>query len=207
MKTKRVFIAVSIAALIATIILIWLKAYYVVIALLVGTLLLGHRELWSLIRKRQMPPIDERIQANFNKSVRNGFIFFAIASAFLMLFFSINVTYITNVEPVHIMSGLFLAGGLVYLLSYIFYDRAEPKLDEKGLKMLKTFLLVAGISLGAFIVSAFLHNALNALFKVEEPVFFVIAVIIAPLGLAVGVVGSLVLFVKGLPEQALVRQE
>jgi hypothetical protein len=198
MRTKKLFISVSIAALIAIIILISLKAYYVVIALVIGTLLLGHRELWCWLRKRKIPPIDERIQANFNKSVRNGFIFFAIATAFLMLFFSINVTYIKSVEPVHIMSGLFLGGGLVYLLSYLFYDWAEPKMEAKGLKMLKTFLLVAGISLGAFIVSAFLHNALSALFKVEEPVFFVIAVIIAPLGLAVGIVGSLALFIKGL---------
>jgi hypothetical protein len=198
MKTKRAFLAVSIAALIVVIVLISLKAYYVVIALIAGMLLLGHRELWSLIRRKKLPPIDERVQDNINKSVRNGFIFFAVASALLMLFFSINVTYIAEVDPVHIMSGLFLAGGLVYLLSYLFYDRAEPKLDEKGTKRLKTLLLVAGISLGAFIVSVFLHNALSALFEIEEPVFFTIAVIIAPLGLAVGVVGSLVLFIKGL---------
>ena len=64
--------------------------------------------------------------------------------------------------------------------------------------MLKTFLLVAGISLGAFIISVFLHNALSGLFGVEEPVFFIIAVIISPLAFAVGLIGSLVFFVKGL---------
>jgi amino acid transporter len=198
MKTKRIFLAVSITALILVIILIWLKAYYVVIALVAGMLLLGHRELWSWLRRRKLPPIDERIRENSSKSVRNGFIFFAAASAFLMLVFSINLTYITNLNLVHVMSGLFLAGGLVYLLSYIFYDRSEPKLDEKELKRLKTFLLVAGISLGAFVISVFLHNALSALFEIEEPVFFTIAVIICPLALAVGVVGSLVLLIKGL---------
>jgi amino acid transporter len=198
MKTKRVFSAVSIAALLLVIILIALKVYYVLIALVVGTLLLGHREFWALIRRRKLPPIDERIRENFSKSVRNGFIFFAIASAFLMLVFSIDLTYITDADPVHIMSGLFLAGGLVYLLSYLFYDQAEPKLYERELKRLKTFLLVAGISVGAFIISVFLHNALSALFKIEEPVFFTIAVMVCPLALAVGIIGSLVLFTKGL---------
>jgi len=198
MKTKRVFLAVSIFALILVIILIALKVYYVLIALIVGTLLLGHREIWALMRRRKLPPIDERMRENFNKSVRNGFIYFAIASAFLMLVFSINLSYITNLNQVHVMSGLFLAGGLVYLLSYLFYDRAEPRLDKRGLKMLRVFLLVAGISLGTFIVGVFLHNALSALLKIEEPVFFTIAVIIAPLGLAVGIIGSLVLFIKGL---------
>jgi len=63
---------------------------------------------------------------------------------------------------------------------------------------MKTFLLVAGISLGAFIISVFLHNAISGLFDIEEPVFFFIAVFVAPLGFAVGLIGSLVMFLKGL---------
>lgn len=100
MKTKRVFLAVSITALILTVILISLKAYYVVIALVAGTLLIGHRELWSLVRRRKLPPVDERVRENAGKSLRNSFIFFAIASAFLMLLFSINLT--VNPEVVHV---------------------------------------------------------------------------------------------------------
>jgi hypothetical protein len=53
MKTRRVFLAVFITALIATIVLISLKAYYVAIALIVGVLLIGHREIWSLLRKKE----------------------------------------------------------------------------------------------------------------------------------------------------------
>ncbi len=76
--------------------------------------------------------------------------------------------------------------------------------------MLKTFLLVAGISLGAFIISVFLHNAIYGLFihffgtdfwdRVglgDEPVFFFIA-IISVLSFVVGLIGSLVMFIKGL---------
>jgi hypothetical protein len=194
MKTKRLFWAVLVVALIMTIVLIFLEAYYVAVALIVGTLIMRHREIWSLIRKRQLPPVDERVRENTGKAIRNGFIFFAAATAFLMLPFSVILTR----GPDTVLSGLFLSAGLVYLLSYLFYDRAEPKIEEGRLRILKTFLLIAGISLGTFIISVFLHNALSGLLGVEEPVFFCIAVFVAPLALAVGLVGSLVLFVMGL---------
>jgi len=72
MKTKRVLLAVSITALIVTITLISLRAYYVTIALIVGTLLIGHRELWSLIRRRKLPPIDDRVRENTSKAIRKA---------------------------------------------------------------------------------------------------------------------------------------
>ena len=213
MKTKRTLIAVSITALIVTIILISLKTYYVAIALIVGTLLMGHREVWSLIRRRKLPPIDERVRENTNKSIRNGFIFLVIALIFLMLPFSVRLTETPN--TVHILSGLFLSAGTVYLFSYLFYDRVKPKLDEGRLKMLRIFLLVAGISLGVFIISVFLHNAIYGLFihflgedfweRIgigDEPVFFIIA-LLAVVGFAVGLIGSLVMFIKGLFSKAL----
>ena len=213
MKTKRVLLAVSITALIVTIILISLRAYYVTIALIVGTLLIGHRELWSLIRRRKLPPIDERVRENTSKAIRNGFVFLVIALAFLLLPFSVILIETPNI--VHVLGGLFLSGGAVYLLSYLFYDQAEPKLDERGLKMLKTFLLVAGISLGAFIISVFLHNAIYGLFiqffgadfwdrigVKDEPVFFIVA-LLSVVAFAVGIIGSLVIFIKGLFSRAL----
>ena len=208
MKAKRLLLAVSITALIVTVILISLEAYYVAIALIAGALIIGHRELWSLLRRRKLPPIDERVRENISKSVRNGFIFFALASAFLMLPFSVHL--IETPDTIHVLGGLFLSGGTVYLLSYLFYDRAEPRLGERGLRMLKIFLLVAGISLGAFIISVFLHNAIYGLFIVwfgedfwdrigvgDEPVFFFIS-LLSVLALAVGIIGSLVMFIKGL---------
>ena len=176
MKTKRAFLAVSITALIVAIALISLKAYYVAVALVVGTLLIGHRELWSLLRRRKPPPIDERVRENAGKSIRNGFIFLVMALAFLMLPFTVRLT--ETPDPAHVLGGLFVSAGAVYLLSYLFYDRVATKLSEKQLKLLKTFLLVAGISLGALIISIFLHNFLSGLFGVEEPVFFIISVFI-----------------------------
>ena len=208
MKTKRLFLAVSITALIVAIVLISLKAYYVAVALAVGTLLIGHRELWSLLRRRKLPPIDERVRENTGKSIRNGFIFFVLATAFLMLPFSVRL--IEGPDTVHVLGGLFISAGAVYLLSYLFYDRVGPGLGDRGLKLLKTFLLVAGISLGAFIISVFLHNAIYGLFihffgadfwdrigMADEPVFFFVA-LLSVVAFAVGIIGSLVIFIKGL---------
>jgi len=194
-------LAVSITALIVTIVLISLRAYYVTIALIVGALLIGHREVWSLITKRKLPPIDERVRENTTKSIRNGFVFLVIALAFLLLPFSVILIETPNI--VHSLGGLFITGGAVYLSSYLYYDQAEPKLGERGLKMLKIFLLVAGIALGTFIISVFLHNALDALFGIEEPVFFFIAVFVSPVAFAVGITGSLAMFIKGLFSKAL----
>ena len=208
MRTKRALLVVSIVALIVAITLISLRAYYVAVALLVGTLLIGYREIWSLIRRRKLPPIDERVRENTSKSIRNGFIFLVLALAFLMLPFSVRL--IEAPDTVHVLGGLFLSGGAVYLLSYLFYDRVEPNLGERGLRRLKIFLLITGISLAAFIISVFLHNVIYGLFihflgadfweRIgigDEPVFFIIA-LLSVVAFAVGLIGSLIIFIKGL---------
>ncbi len=208
MRTKRALLVVSIIALIVAITLISLSAYYVAVALIVGVLIIGYREIWSLIRKRKLPPIDERVRENTNKSIRNGFIFLVSSLAFLMLPFSVRLAEAP--DTVHVLGGLFLSGGAVYLLSYLFYDRVAPNLGGRGLKRLKTFLLIAGISLAAFIISVFLHNAIYGLLIyffgadfwdrigiADEPVFFFIA-LLSVVAFAVGLIGSLVIFIKGL---------
>lgn len=196
MTVKTAVLVVSIAAAVATAILVSMEAYYVAVALVVGTLIMGHREVWSLIRRKRLPVIDERVRENLGKSVRNGFVFLVAALAFLMLPF--GTTLFDEPGLTHVLGGLFISTGVVYLLSYMYYDRAGPRLSERGRRMLKVFLIVAGVAVATFILSVFLHNAISAIFDIEEPVFFVIAVIISPLGLLVGLVGSLVVFVMGL---------
>ena len=75
---------------------------------------------------------------------------------------------------------------------------------ERGL--LRVFLLTAGASLVGFPVFSFLHNAVyGALIHFfgegfwkggDEPFFFIIAVIICPLGFIVGIIGSIKIAVK-----------
>ncbi len=54
------------------------------------------------------------------------------------------------------------------------------------------FLLVSGVAVVVFVIAVFLHNAIYGLLKVEEPVFFVIAVVVAPLTFAIGILGAIV---------------
>jgi hypothetical protein len=64
---------------------------------------------------------------------------------------------------------------------------------------LKKFLLLTGASAVGFFISALLHNIVGALFDIEEPVFFVMATIVCPIGFLVGVVGTIVLSIKNKP--------
>lgn len=193
---KRVLITVAIITLIICAILISIKAYYVAIMLIVGVLLIGHREIWSLITSRKMPPIDERVRENTGKSIRNGFIFLITLLALMMLPVSGIVSKRMDIGD--IFASIFVAGTMAYVISYFFYDRIAPKLTTRGWKMLKIFLLTAGIGFVVCILSIFLHNIIYALFDIEEPVFFIIAVIIAPLAVIVGFLGSIVIAVNAL---------
>ena len=193
---KKLLLTVLILTLVATIFLIAVEQYYVAVALFLGIIIMRHREIWSLITTRRMPPVDERVKENTGKAIRNGFVYFAIITAVLMMPFGEIVT--DRVETPYVLAGLFLSTGLVYMLSYLFYDRAEPEISQQHRKLLKLFTILAALSLPTFIIGAIMHNALSALLNVEEPVFFIIAVIVAPLVLAVGLLGSLVLFFMGL---------
>jgi hypothetical protein len=197
---KKLIWTIFILTLVAIVVLIAAEQYYVSVALVIGLVILGHREIWFLLKYRKLPPVDERVRENTGKAVRNGFIYFAAATALLILPFTEIIT--DNVKTVHVLAGLFLSAGLVYLLSYLYYDRAEPKMDGRPLKLLKTFLLIIGLSIGTFIVGVFLHSALGALFGIEEPVFFIIAVILSPAALAAGIIGSLVLVIIGLARRS-----
>jgi hypothetical protein len=52
------------------------------------------------------------------------------------------------------------------------------------------FLWIAAVSTLSFIPSVILHNLVSGLLKVEEPVFFLLAIIGAPMGFFVGVIGA-----------------
>jgi len=73
----------------------------------------------------------------------------------------------------------------------------------------RKFLILAGLSFGGFFVSVLLHNLVYGLFIIlfgpdfwdriglrDEPFFFLLAVIVCPIGFLIGAIGSVVLFVK-----------
>ncbi|MGQ9677324.1 MAG: hypothetical protein ACUVX1_16800 [Chloroflexota bacterium] len=56
---------------------------------------------------------------------------------------------------------------------------------------MKRFLWLMVVAVVAFPICMVLHNAVSAILGIEEPVFFVLAVIVAPLAFAVGLIGVL----------------
>ena len=75
---------------------------------------------------------------------------------------------------------------------------------EKGL--FRKFLLTVGASLTGFPIFIFLHNAVYGMFihffgegfwnGGDEPFFFIMAIIVCPLGFLVGVIGSILLAIR-----------
>ena len=108
------------------------------------------------------------------------------------------------IKPMFITLGIGVAliGGWIYLAwmvwkrkTQIFHEQMERKIAEKRLKMLKTSLLIAGISLVIGIIGAILHNVLYGINETEEPVSFFIA-IIGLFGFVIATIGGLVIFFK-----------
>ncbi|MBA7700381.1 hypothetical protein ES703_109095 [subsurface metagenome] len=102
--------------------------------------------------------------------------------------------------------ALFLSLGITFLVLTI-------KGKTKGIS--RKFQLLIGASAVGIPISAILHNAIYALFILwqgegfweriglgDEPVFFIIAIIVCPIGFLVGVVGSIVLTKKKSRQQS-----
>ena len=68
--------------------------------------------------------------------------------------------------------------------------------------ILKKSLLLTGASAVGLPVLSLLHNVVGGVFNIEEPVFFLIAIFVCPIGFLVGVVGSIVLATKNKAERS-----
>ena len=78
----------------------------------------------------------------------------------------------------------------------LFDDQVEPKLAERRYKILKTFLLVGGISFAMFIVGLIVNFALYYPSEIDEPVSFIIAY--SAFGVfVIATIGGLVVYLKG----------
>ena len=133
-----------------------------------------------------------------NKKLLIGIIVvFVIAAAILGVIFR-NPLYLVNLLTIWIPLGIWIY--LVWMVrkkkTNIFHEQMEPKLAGRRYKMLKVFLLVAGISLAVGIVSVIVHNALYAMNEIEEPIFFVIA-LVGLWAFFIATIGGLVIFLKG----------
>ena len=105
-------------------------------------------------------------------------------------------------------------GSLLFLLPFIVFFLSGIALVFLTLKgkvrgMLKKFLILTGASSAGFFVSVLLHNLIYGLFIYwfgpdfwqriglgDEPFFFIVAIFVCPIGFLVGVIGSIILFIK-----------
>jgi uncharacterized membrane protein len=196
MKTKFILIAYAIVSLLGLMLMLSRENIFVVLALVLGFLLLGHRELWSLIRYQRLPVIDERVKDNLTKAMRLTGGFFFIASIILILLLRFNVFRGTPTGL--IISSQLVIVGLIYLISYHYYDRARPNLGERALHWLKVCLTTAGLSLSTIALAIVLHNLVSAWLGFEDAIFFILGLLVAPAVLLTSLLGSLVIFLKGI---------
>jgi len=195
MRNKIMLMIILIIAFIVSTILIVAEMYYIAAAIIVGLLVVGHREIWSLLKYRKLPPIDERVKGNTSKAMRNSFIFLVIFLALLLL----------SGSSMHGMPELFIGGILilaeaVYLITYLYYEYMETRLDKRSLKILKIFLLLSAISVFIFLLNAYFPQLIYHDFETAKKfmILDITILCVSALGFVVGIIGSLVLFIKGL---------
>jgi hypothetical protein len=195
-KKRWLMIAYAIISILGLMLLLSRENIYVVMALGLGFLLLGHRELWSLIRYHRLPVIDERVRTNLTNAFRLTGSFFFVASVVLILLLHFDV--FENVPVGLIISGLLVIVGLVYVISYHYYDRVCPSLGKRTTHWLKICLITAGLSLSTVALAIVLHNAISAWFGFEDAFFFILGLLVAPAILVMSLLGSLGIYISGL---------
>lgn len=110
--------------------------------------------------------------------------------------------------------GELLRGSLLFLLPFAIFSLLGAiliflTLKEKVKGKLKNFLILTGASAAGFFVFSLLHNLIYGLFILffgtdfweriglgDEPFFFLLAIIVCPIGFLIGAVGSMIFFIK-----------
>ena len=132
----------------------------------------------------------------------------AVFWALVAVFIGVVSLFIIPIARVLLMGGVFLIVSGVLLLS-LGGALVYLAVKEQGEATLKKFLILTGACAAGIPISAVLHNAVYGVFihffgagfwertgVGDEPVFFVLAIVVAPLGFLVGTVGSIVHLVK-----------
>ena len=194
-KTQYLFYLLTIAIVVA--VLFVAKTYYAALALILSMLLICHREIWSLIRYQKLPPVDERIKENAGKSLRNSFIFFVFTMILtIVVYVSSSPMMIRPTLEVY-LAILLTCVGVVYALSYFYYDKIEFKLSDGRQKLLRNCAIIEIVSFFVLFINAFFANAI---YPVVETwlMFHQIMLIGSAITLAVSMIISLVVFIATL---------
>ncbi len=196
MKARYILIVYVIISIIGLLLLLSRENVYVVAGLFLGAVLLGHRELWSLVRHRRLPVIDERVRDNLTRALRLTGGFFFIGTVVLLV--SMQFDVLEDASAALIISGQLVLVGFVYMIGYHYYDRVRPALGTRALRWLKICFSTAGLCLGTVALSIVLHNLISMWINAEEGFFFILAIIVAPAVLVISLLVVLGIFFKGL---------
>jgi len=130
--------------------------------------------------------------------------FWALIGIFIVV---IAVYFIPPVRELVLEAVFFLGAGVAFFLLGALLIYFTLKRRIRGL--LKRFLLITGASAAGIPIGVVLHNVVYGVFiyffgenfwdrigMSDEPVFFVLAIIVCPIAFLVGVVGSIVLTLR-----------
>jgi hypothetical protein len=135
-------------------------------------------------------------------------IFWVLVGVFVIVVaMMVGVGFFPAIEKIFMRGWFFIVAGFLFLSLGITLLVLTLRGRAGGLQ--KKFLILTGAAAAGIPVFAVLHNLVYALFILgfgegfwdrtgmgDEPFFFILAVIVCPLGFLVGVVGSIVLFIK-----------
>ncbi len=122
-------------------------------------------------------------------------IFWALVGVFVIVVSTISIPpAVILLMPLGLLPAIFLAAIVVFVLLGVALLFLTVKTKVGGI--LKKFLLLTGASAVGLPVFVLLHNVVSGLFNIEEPVFFIMATLVCPIGFLVGAVGSVVLAIK-----------
>ena len=132
--------------------------------------------------------------------VRNG-VFYVLIVLFALIVASMGRAFVD--VPFSVIAVLAIAFGLLGLVLVVLAARVSAARIEK------IFFILTGASAAVMPIFALLHNVVYGLFITwfgegfwenhtggDEPVFFLLAIVVCPALFLIGTVGSIVLFVK-----------
>ncbi len=85
---------------------------------------------------------------------------------------------------------------LIYMFSYLYYDRVEANLNGKEFKLLRVFLVTGGIAFFIFFFNTFYAGSIMP--SMEWLAFHRIMLIGSAFIFAIGIIGCLAIFLKNL---------
>ena len=122
-------------------------------------------------------------------------IFWALVGVFVIVVSMIFIPPVMRLlMPFGFLPAIFLPAIVVFVLlgAALLFLTVKTKVGG----MLKKFLLLTGASAVGLPVFVLWHNVVSGLFNIEEPVFFIMAIFVCPIGFLVGAVGTIVLAIK-----------